>query len=194
MIATGEPYTAALTALLQMPDAPSPTSNRGEPAMTDPHPQTEPTTIIETSVPVLPARDIPETLALFERLGFTVRYDVENQYAFVRRGTIELHFTASPNLDPWNGAGIAFVRLNDASSLYHEFLDANVVPLVPLPRSELQAAERVREELRAKWDAGESIARMGEIKDQPWGIREFPLLDCNNNLIRFGQVLPRDLR
>jgi hypothetical protein len=30
---------------------------------------------------------------------------------------------------------------------------------------------------------------MGELVDQPWGIREFPLLDCNNNLIRFGEVL-----
>jgi hypothetical protein len=46
-----------------------------------------------------------------------------------------------------------------------------------------------RDELRAKWDAGESIARMGEVVDQPWGIRELPPLDCNNNLIRFGEVL-----
>jgi hypothetical protein len=129
-------------------------------------------------------------LALFQRLGFTVRHDEEYGYAMVRRGSIELHFSASPSLDPWNGAGIAFVRLKDVSALYEEFLAGGVVPPVPLPRSELRAAERLRNELRAKWDAGESIARMGEMVDQPWGIREFPLLDCNNNLIRFGQVLP----
>ncbi len=156
---------------------------------TEPDPTAAPSRVEGTSIPVLPARDIPETLALFEQLGFTVRHDEENDYAMVRRGTIELHFTASPNLDPWNGAGIAFVRLNDASALYEEFLAAGVVPLVALPRLELRAAERVRDELRAKWDAEESIARMGEMVDQPWGIREFPLLDCNNNLIRFGEVL-----
>lgn len=156
---------------------------------TEPDPTAAPSVGEGTSIPVLPARDIPETLALFEQFGFTVRHDEDNEYAMVRRGTIELHFTARPNLDPWNGAGIAFVRLNDASALYEEFLAAGVVPLVALRRSELRAAERVRDELRAKWDAGESIARMGEMVDQPWGIREFPLLDCNNNLIRFGEVL-----
>jgi len=82
------------------------------------------------------------------------------------------------------GAGMAFVRLRDVSALYAEFLASGVVPLVPLPRSELRPAERVREELQAKWAAGESIARMGEIADQPWGIRESPLLDANNNLVR----------
>jgi hypothetical protein len=107
---------------------------------TEPDPTAASSPVEGTSIPVLPARDIPETLALFEQFGFTVRHDEENEYAMVRRGTIELHFTASPNLDPWNGAGIAFVRLNDASALYEEFLAAGVVPLVALPRSELRAA------------------------------------------------------
>lgn len=156
---------------------------------TEPDPTAAPSPVEGTSIPVLPARDIPETLALFEQLGFTVRHDEENDYAMVRRGTIELHFTASPNLDPWNGAGIAFVRLNDAAALYEEFLADGVLPLVALPRSELRARERDRDEVRARWDAGESIARMGAMVDPPWGIREFPLLDCNNNLIRFGEVL-----
>lgn len=30
---------------------------------------------------------------------------------------------------------------------------------------------------------------MGELADKAWGIREFALLDPNNNLIRFGQAL-----
>lgn len=144
-------------------------------------------TVLGTSIPVLPARDIPETLALFERLGFQVHHDEANGYAVVQRATIELHFTASPDLDPWAGAGIAYVRLADVDALYEEFVAADVLPLVPAPRSELLAEERRREELRAKWDAGESIARLGEIADRPWGIREFALLDPSNNLVRFGQ-------
>lgn len=152
--------------------------------------RTTPTRPVEgTSIPILPARDIPETLALFERLGFEVRHDEFNGYAMVRRGSIELHFAATPELDPWTSAGMAFVRLDDVCGLYEEFLATGVLPLVPAPRSELLVTERVRPELRTKWEAGESIARMGEIGDQPWGIREFPLMDPNNNLIRFGQVL-----
>lgn len=142
-----------------------------------------------TSIPILPARDIPETLALFERLGFTVHHDEVNDYAMVRRGAIELHFTASPDLDPWTSAGMAFVRLDDVSALYEEFVATGALPLVPGPRSELQPAERRRDELRARWENGESIARMGELADKPWGIREFALLDPSNNLIRFGQSI-----
>ena len=63
------------------------------------------------------------------------------------------------------------------------------VPVVPAPRSELLRAERGRAELHAKWTAGESIARMDEIADQPWGDTRAPLLAPNNTLLRFGQVL-----
>lgn len=151
---------------------------------------TAPTRPIEgTSIPILPARDIPQTLALFEQLGFDVHHDERNGYAMVWRGSIELHFTASPDLDPWTSAGMAFVRLDDVSALYEEFLATGALPLVPAPRSELLFEERTRAELRERWDSGESIARMGEIADQSWGIREFPLMDPNNNLIRFGQAL-----
>jgi hypothetical protein len=183
---TGEPYTAALGAI-RGPDVPAGTTKQGEPAMNDVDRLTSqaPTPVEGTSIPVLPARDIAETLALYERLGFAVSHDEENGYGMVRRGSIELHFTASPDLDPWNSAGMAFVRLNDATALYEELVATGAVPLVSL----LRPAELVLDELRAKWDAGDSIARMGEIADRPWGIREFPLLDCNNNLIRFGQLL-----
>jgi hypothetical protein len=149
-----------------------------------------PISVEGTSVPVLPARDIPETLALFERLDFTVRYDETNEYAMVCLGKIELHFTASPNLDPWETGGPALHSC--ASTMPPHFMRSSghgACCRSSVAASELRAAERARDELRRKWDAGESIARMGEIADEPWGIREFPILDCNNNLIRFGQVL-----
>jgi hypothetical protein len=82
---------------------------------------------------------------------------------------------------------MAFVRLDNVDALYDAFASSGAIALVPPEHSELRPAERTREELRAKWDAGESIARMGAIADQLWGIREFPLLDPNNNLIRFGR-------
>jgi hypothetical protein len=193
MEATGQTYTAALSAL-RGPDAPAPTSTQGEPAMEEPRrePATGSRPVEGTSIPVLPARHIPSTVELFDQLGFDVRLDETNEYAIVRRGSIELHFTASPALDPWTSNGMAFVRLDDVDALYDQFRATGAVPLVPGPGAEPHAAEAVAAELRARWDAGESIARMGQLVDQPWGTREFPLLDPSNNLIRFGQVLLRD--
>lgn len=184
MEATGQTYTAALSALRGPDDAPAPTSTLGEPAMEET--RTEPTTesrpVEGTSIPVLPARDLSQTLDLFERLGFEVRLHESQGYAVTMRGSIELHFAATPNLDPWTSAGMAFVRLEDVDALYEEFVASGAVPVGAPGQSEL----------RARWDAGESIARLGELVDQPWGIREFPLLDPSNNLIRFGRVLVRD--
>ncbi len=142
-----------------------------------------------TSIPILPARDIPETLALFAQLGFDVRHDEANGYAMVRRGAIEVHFTVSPDLDPWTSNGMAFIRLDDVTSLYEEFRATGAVPIVPTWSADVPYAERADAEIRAKWAAGESIARMGEVADKSWGIREFPLLDPSNNLLRFGQVV-----
>lgn len=161
--------------------------------MENTHPDTEPVATTSpvqgTSIPILPARDIPETLALFAQLGFDVRHDEANGYAMVRRGTIEVHFTVSPDLDPWTSNGMAFIRLDDVTSLYEEFSAIGTVPIVPAWSADVPYAERAVAEIRAKWAAGESIARMGEVADKSWGIREFPLWDPSNNLLRFGQSM-----
>ena len=47
----------------------------------EPDPTAGPSPVEGTSISVLPARDIPETLALFEQFGFTVRHDEDNEYA-----------------------------------------------------------------------------------------------------------------
>lgn len=111
-------------------------------------------------------------MALFEQLGFAGRHDQVHDYAMVHRGGIELHFTFAPELDPWTSSGMAFIRLDDVTTLCEEFKATGALPVVAAPRSELRHSERVRGEVRRKWEAGESIARMGEIADQPWGIRE----------------------
>lgn len=130
MAVTGETYTAASSGL-RGPDAPAHQPEQGEPTVENVHPRSNavPSPLEGTSIPILPARDIPETLALFERLGFTVRHDVANGYAMVRRGAIELHFTATPDHDPRTSAGMTFVRLDDVSSLYEEFRATGAVPL-----------------------------------------------------------------
>jgi len=50
--------------------------------------------VSEYAVPTLPSRDLNETLAFYERLGFRNAGDPPGQwrYLILRRGSIELHF------------------------------------------------------------------------------------------------------
>src|SRR5579862_3274379 len=111
MDATGETYTAALAAV-EGPDSRS-QPRQGEPVMTTSNPEPSATTSDAegTAVPILPARDIPETLAFFERLGFTTATYEGDGYAFVRRGGIELQYAHNPDVDPFATAAMAFIRV-----------------------------------------------------------------------------------
>lgn len=137
---------------------------------------------VGASFPILPAHDVALTVTLFEELGFESDVYTSDGYAILRRSGIELHFTATENVDPLHNNGMAFVRLNDARALYEEFKATGALPVVT-------AGSIGPEELQRMWDAGKSIARLAEIEDKPWGIREFAILDPSNNLIRFGQPL-----
>lgn len=132
------------------------------------------------AIPILPARDVGETLAFFERLGFTTEIYRVGSYGFVSRGGIELQYAANPDVDPFSTATMAYVRVADLQAVYDEFRAAGLWE--PSTRgSGLEA------ELRRRWASREPIARIGPPEDKPWGLKEFPLLDPCNNLLRFGQ-------
>ena len=61
----------------------------------------------ERAVPILPSRDLRETLAFYERLGFENRGTPPDEwdYMILGRGGIELHFIAAPNTEPANQRG-----------------------------------------------------------------------------------------
>ena len=178
---TGEPYTAALIAV-RGPD-PRPPTRKGEPAVTTPHPDPEAAPAPEgMAIPILPARDIGETLAFFDLLGFTTKTYEDGGYGFVRRGGIELQYAENPDVDPFSTATMAYVRVNNVQALYDEFHAAGLwEPSIRGP--ELEA------EMRRRWASGEPIARTVPPEDKPWGLKEFALLDPCNNLLRFGQPL-----
>ena len=149
-----------------------------------PDPETPTGAPEETAVPILPAMDIPETLAFFGQLGFETETDDGGGYAFVRRGGIELHYAASPHLDPFSTAGMAFIRVRDVQAFYDEFRATGLWE--PTTRGpELEA------ELRDRLASGDSIARIGRPEDKPWRLKEFPVFDSSNNWLRFGQPLGR---
>lgn len=132
------------------------------------------------AVPILVTHDMSVTLAFFKRLGFeTERYD--DDYAFVRRHAIELHYSLAPDSDPFTNDCAAYIPVTDVDQVHQEFADKGVW------LASLRTPLVLGIELRRKWDAGETIARISAVEDKPWGIREFALFDPTNNLLRFGQ-------
>lgn len=122
----------------------------------------------ECAVPILPSRDLRETLAFYERLGFENRGapPEEWDYLIVGRGGIELHFIAAPDTDPLTTAASCFVHVVDADGLFDEWQQAGV------------AAD------------AETGSRLQPPMDTDYGMREFALVDRSGNLIRVGSPLP----
>jgi len=129
------------------------------------------------AIPNLPARDFDATVAMYVRIGLveTARYP---DYCIVERDDVELHFALDPDLDPGSTAGVAYIRVVDVDSLYAEALAAGF-EVLPDPV------------LRERWDRGGPLERITALEDKPWGLREFALLDVDNNLLRIGQPLVR---
>ena len=73
----------------------------------------------EHAVPILPSRDLRETLAFYERLGFENRRaePEEWDYLIVGRGGIVLHFFLQPDVDPLSTAAGCYVHVDDATHL-----------------------------------------------------------------------------
>ena len=120
----------------------------------------------ERAVPILLSRDLRETLAFFERLGFENRGapPEEWQYLIIGRGAAELHFIEDPSVDPLRTSSMCYLYVEDA--------------------------QRVFEEWR---DAVEPDSTTGSRIDAPmsteYGMREFAVVDRSGNLVRIGSPL-----
>ncbi|RCV50919.1 VOC family protein [Marinitenerispora sediminis] len=77
----------------------------------------------ETTIPILPCRDIDEIADFYRVLGFerTYRQTRPNPYAVLRRGGIELHFAAISGFDPERSYGSCIVAVEDTADLFEEF-------------------------------------------------------------------------
>jgi hypothetical protein len=125
--------------------------------------------LTERAVPILPSRDLGETLAFLSRLGFaeTGAPYAEWSYLIVSRGAVELHFFAKPDVDPFTTDFSCYLHVDDADALHREW-DAIGVPNDPATGSRLMPP----------WDAD-------------YGLREFALVDPSGNLYRVGSPLVR---
>src|SRR5690606_3910196 len=75
---------------------------------------------MERAAPILPSRDLRETLALYEALGFDNRGapPEEWDYLILGRGDAMLHFYADPEVDPLRTAAMCYLYVDDADALH----------------------------------------------------------------------------
>jgi len=122
----------------------------------------------ERSEPIFPALNLDETRAFYERLGFVPWWKGRGSraYEIVSRGHLVIHFFAEPELTPAENETSCYWRVRDADRFYQELAALN------LP--------------------SEGIPRLTAPADQPWGMREFTLVDPSGNLVRVGHDLDAD--
>ncbi|MFD4657880.1 bleomycin resistance protein [Kitasatospora sp. NPDC058444] len=90
----------------------------------------------EYAVPILPSRDLDETLEFYARLGFEPRgrwdgEDGEDGYLILARGTVELHFRRDPGVDPLATAGSCYLHVRDADALHRDWAGPACPPTRP---------------------------------------------------------------
>jgi len=116
------------------------------------------------AIPILPARDLDETRAFYERLGFRAAGWWPKEfggYAILRRGDLAMHFFAYQDISPSENYAQCYWRVKDVDALYAECHAAG------LPSS--------------------GIPRLEAVDDKPWGMREFAIIDPSGHLVRVGQ-------
>jgi catechol 2,3-dioxygenase-like lactoylglutathione lyase family enzyme len=120
----------------------------------------------ERAVPILLSRDLRETLAFFETLGFENRGapPEEWRYLIIGRGTAELHFIEDPSVDPLRTSSMCYLYVDDAQRLFDEWQDA--VEPDPATGSRIEAPMSTE-----------------------YGMREFAVVDQSGNLVRIGSQL-----
>ena len=116
----------------------------------------------ERAEPILPSRHLEETRQFYRRLGFEAWWDGKApwDYEFVSRGNLVMHFFLERGLAPEANDTSCYWRVFDAGQLYAE-LSALQLPVKGIPR-------------------------LTAPSDQPWGMREFTIVDPSGNLIRVG--------
>jgi hypothetical protein len=116
-------------------------------------------TPMTSAAAILPVRDLARAAEHYRALGFDVApYGGGAQYAFARRGPVELHLAVVDRLDP--------AASNSAVYLYVADADA----------------------LAAEWSAAGLPGQLADPVDTPYGLREGAHIDPWGNLLRFGSA------
>lgn len=77
----------------------------------------------ERTYPILPCRELDESISFYETLGFkrTYRQVRPNPYAVVALEDIQIHLCGIDGFDPADSYGSVIIAAPDPDSLYHDF-------------------------------------------------------------------------
>lgn len=116
--------------------------------------------MIQSICPKLPMRDKSSTKDYYlNKLGFQqFGSDEFPDYLMIRKENIEIHFFLFKELNPEENYGQVYIRVENIEKVYQDFLDQNI-----------------------------SIHPNGALKATTWHMKEFHLLDPDNNLLTFGE-------
>ncbi len=115
--------------------------------------------MLNSICPKLPMRNKEETSAYYLKMGFKIIGDYGN-YILIKKDEIEIHFFEFVALVAAENYGQVYIRTNSIDD-FHQELIANGVKIHP----------------------------NGGLKTQPWGQKEFSLLDPDFNLLTFGEAI-----
>lgn len=130
-------------------------------------------------IPALPIHQIEPAVTFYrDRLGFEVGYQGED-FAIVRRDRAEIHLWSARD-EHWK-AGSRNASRSPVVSGAESFLAGTASC-----RIEVEGIDTLYDECR---ENGVLYEHDTVVEDQPWGTREFPVLDLERNLITFFQPL-----
>lgn len=113
----------------------------------------------DRATPNLPSRDLVATSQFYARLGFTETFHDEG-WPIVERGPLQIEFFPSTKHDPRKFHASCCIRVSDLDRFHEAFSSAG------LPT------------------ASRDVPRISAPVDQPWGVREFAVVDADGNLLR----------
>ena len=83
-------------------------------------------TTIRRSAPIFPVSDVAASLDHYRRLGFAVREYRGGGYGYATRDGVEIHLASVHDLDPTTTTSAAYLWVDDADGLAHEWSAAGV--------------------------------------------------------------------
>jgi len=124
----------------------------------------------EVTVPILPCRDIDESLAFYEALEFrrTYRQRRPNPYAVVAREDIQIHLFGLEDFDPETSTGNVIVAVPDPDGLYESFAAGLRAVFGKLPSA--------------------GIPRILRPRKRSGTVRGFSVVDPGGNWLRFSKL------
>lgn len=133
---------------------------------------------MKKTLPALAVKDIQQSMNFYTtKLGFTVRHH-DDGFAIVVRGEVEIHLWKSGD-ESWKTKG-ASLTANPICSGAESFLAG-----IASCRIEVQGIDELFEEYKKQ---GVIYNPDTIVESQPWGDREFPVLDHHRNLLTFYEV------